>query len=232
MLRGLYSAAGGMATTAMAQDATSHNVSHATKPGFRREVMQFQAVYDEAEIAAPSASMVTDFSQGIMEYSGNKFDVAIDGPGFFTVQGPDGPLYTRSGVFEMNGQGQVVTPEGFKVLGEGGPIILPMDLNRDQLEILPDGSISAGGQVFDQLKLTTFQNPESLERAGSTMFARTDDTRISPVESQVRQGYRELGNTTIVQEMVQMISGARMFEAAQKALRQIGDTIAYNTRPR
>ena len=221
-----------MNATSTQQDATSHNVAHATKPGYRREVIQFESVFDAAQIAGPATSMHTDFSQGIMQFSGGKFDVAIDGPGFFTIQGPSGPLYTRSGVFEMNGEGQVVTPEGFRVLGEGGPITLPIDLNRDQVEILPDGSISVGGATFDQLKLVTFTNPESLERTGSTYFATTPDTRVSPIESQVRQGYRELGNTTIVQEMVQMISGARLFEATQRALRQLGDTIAFNTRPK
>lgn len=232
MFRGLYSAAGGMNATSIQQDATSHNVAHATKPGFRREVIQFESVFDAAQIVGPATSMHTDFTQGTLEYSGGKLDLAIDGPGFFKIQGPNGPYYTRSGVFEMNGDGQIVTPEGYKVLGEGGPISLPVDLIRDQLEILPDGSIVVGGATIDQLKLTTFQNPETLDRVGSTYFATTPDTRVSPIESQVRQGYRELGNTTIVQEMVGMIAGARLFEATQRALRQIGDTVAYNTRPK
>lgn len=234
MIRGLYSAAGGMQANSLQQDAITQNISHAMKPGYRREIIQFESIAQQPQdIIAPMNSLHTDFSQGILENTGSKLDVAINGPGFFSVQGPTGPLYTRTGVFQMNGQGQIVTPDGLRVEGSSGnPIALPLDMNPATLEILGDGSVVVNGQTVEQLKVTAFQNPHDLQRAGSTYFQAPPDAAKSAVLSEVRQGYRELGNTTVVHEMVQMLSGARLFDATQRALRQIGETISLNTRPR
>ncbi len=230
MIRGLYSAAGGMQAMSTQQDATAQNLSHAMKPGYRREVIRFDAIGQPDDIVGPLSSLHTDFTQGTLENTGGTLDVALDGPGFFSVQGPTGPLYTRSGVFQLNGQGQIVTPDGMPVEGSGGPIAVP--LTTDRIEILFDGSVVADGATVDQLKVTAFQNPDDLQRVGSTYFQPLPNSPTSAVTAGVRQGYRELGNTTLVHEMVQMISGARMFDAAQRALRQISDTISLNTRPK
>ncbi len=232
MIRGLYSAAGGMQAVTVQQDATAHNLSHAMKPGYRREMVRFESIGEPADIVAPMNSLHTDFSQGVMEFTAGKLDVAISGPGFFSVQGPSGPLYTRTGIFQLNSQGQVVTPDGLRVEGKSGPISLPLDMNPNTLEILGDGSIVVDGGTIDQLKVTAFQNPNELQRAGTSYFQASPETLKSAVASEVRQGYRELGNTTVVHEMVQMLSGARLFDATQRALRQISDTISLNTRPR
>ena len=85
--------------------------------------------------------------------------------------------------------------------------------------------------MVGQLKITAFQFPDQLTRVGSTMFQAQPDSAKSAVASEVRQGYRELSNSTVVHEMVQMLAGARLFDATQRALRQIGETISLNTRP-
>src|SRR5262249_48947525 len=103
VLRGLYSAAGGMQAMTLQQDVTAHNLSHANKPGYRREVLSFESIGDREDIVGPAASLHTDASPGISEFTGGPFDVALEGPGFFTLQGPTGPLYTRNGNFELNG---------------------------------------------------------------------------------------------------------------------------------
>lgn len=230
MIRGLYSAAGGMQANAMQQDATAHNLSHAMKPGYRREIIRFDAVAQNDELIAPLSSLHTDFTPGILEQTGGKLDVALEGPGFFSVQGPNGPLYTRNGVFQMNSQGQIVTPEGMPVQGTGGPISVPLDAIN--IEILNDGTVVADGNQLDQLKVTGFQDPTQLQRAGSTYFQPLPGNATSALSTEMRQGYRELGNTTVVHEMVQMLSGSRLFEATQRALMQISETIGLNTRPR
>lgn len=229
MLRGLYSAAGGMQAMGLQQDSIAHNLAHGTKPGYRREMMQFDSVGVGSELVGPRSSLHTDFKPGILEYTGSPFDVAIDGPGFFTVQGPGGPMYTRCGVFQRNGQGQLVTPDGLPVMGSAGPIAVPVGAAR--VEVLNNGSVVADGVPIDQFSITAFQNPHDLQRVGTSYFQPLPGQASSAVASEVRQGYRELSNTTLVHEMVQMISGARMFDAAQRALRQIGETIAFNTRP-
>lgn len=232
VIRGLYSAAGGMHAASIQQDATAHNLSHAMKPGYRREIIRFDSVVSKEDIASPTSSLHTDYSQGVTESTGNKLDLAIDGPGFFSVEGPNGPLYTKTGVFQLNAQGQIVTPDGLRVSGASGPIAVPLDGNFDRLEVTADGTVALDGVALDQVKVTAFENPAQLQRAGSSYFMAPPDAALSRATSEVRQGYRELSNTTVVSEMVQMLAGSRQFEAAQRALRQISETIALNTRPK
>jgi flagellar basal-body rod protein FlgF len=229
LIRGLYSAAGGMQATSLQQDVTAHNLNHAIKPGYRRELLRFDASGRHDDLQGPEASLHTDFGPGSVEYTGNSLDVALEGPGFFSIEGPSGPLYTRCGTFQLNAQGQMVTPEGRIVRGAAGPIAIPA--YAANIEILDDGTVVADGAEIDQLNVVAFQNPSDLRRVGTTYFEAPPNSVRSLTGPEVRQGYRELGNTTVVHEMVQMIAGLRQFEAAQRALRSLGDAIALNTRP-
>lgn len=229
MIRGLYSAAGGMNATAVQQDATAHNLSHAMKPGYLREIVRFEAPAPSTEMVGPTPTLRTDFAPGTMQHTGNKLDMALEGPGFFTVQGPTGPMYTRNGVFQMNEQGRLITMEGLPAMGQVGPIDIP--LGTFSIEVLNNGAVIADGIEVDQLKVVAFQNPHELQRIGSSYFSAPPDAAKLAVPPNVFQGCREISNSTVVQEMVQMIAGVRQFEAAQRALRSIGDAIAFNTRP-
>lgn len=229
VIRGLYSAAGGMNATVQQQDALAHNLSHAVKPGYLREMIRFDAAGPAAEIQSPVTSLHTDFSLGTMQFSGNTLDLALEGPGFFCVQGPTGPAYTRNGVFQLSESGRVITMEGHPAMGVSGPIDIPIGTSR--IEVLSNGAVVADGIELDQLKIVSFQDPSQLQRVGTSYFRAPESAATSQVLPDVFQGYRELSNSTIVQEMVQMIAGVRHFEAAQRALRSIGDAIAFNTRP-
>lgn len=229
MIRGLYSAAGGMQATSLQQDVTAHNLNHAVKPGYQREVLRFQASGPMESLQGPETSLHTDFSPGILEHTGGKLDVALNGPGFFAIDGPSGPVYTRCGTFQLNSAGQLVTSEGRTVRGTGGPITIPPGASR--IEILDDGNVVADGTEVDQLSVVAFQNPQDLRRIGTTYFEAPPNAARSTTGPNVRQGYREQGNTTVIHEMVQMISGLRQFEASQRALRSLGDSIGLTTRP-
>lgn len=230
VIRGLYSAAGGMQATSAQQDVTAHNLAHAVKPGYRREILQFEAVGQHDEMLGPTASVHSDFAPGTLEFSGNRLDVALNGPGFFTVQGSQGPLYTRNGVFQLSSQGELVTMEGLLAQGASGPIIVPP--GTATIEILGDGTVIADGAEIDRLRLVAFQNPHEMQRVGTSYFVAPASAATLPTELlEVRQGYREGSNTSVVHEMVQMVAGLRQFEAAQRALRSLGDTLALTTRP-
>lgn len=229
MIRGLYSAAGGMSATAQQQDAIAHNLSHAVKPGYLREMIRFDAPGPQSQIQAPATSLHTDFSPGTMQFTGNSLDLALEGPGFFTVEGPTGPVYTRNGVFQLNEAGRLVTMEGLPALGTAGPIDIPY--GTATIEVLSTGAIIADGVEVDQLRVVSFADPAVLQRVGTSYFQAPLNAPTAPVVPDVFQGYRELSNSTMVQEMVQMIAGVRHFEAAQRALRAIEDAIAFNTRP-
>lgn len=229
MIRGLYSAAGGMSATAVQQDMIAHNLSHAVKPGYQRQMLRFEALVPADEMQPPAVSQHTDFSPGTIEFTGNVLDLALDGPGFFVLEGPTGPVYTRSGNFQLSESGRLITMEGLPVLGSGGPIDLPP--MTGQIEVLPNGSVVADGMPIDQLRLATFPDFAALNRVGTSYFQPPPGMESQPAEATVFQGHRELSNTSLVQEMVQMISGARHFEASQRALRSIADAVAHNTRP-
>lgn len=228
MIRGLYSAAGGMQATSQQQDATAHNLAHAVKPGYLREMIRFDAP-DPNQIHGPTTSLHTDFTPGTLQHTGNKLDLAIDGPGFFAIQGPNGPVYTRNGVFQLNESGRLVTMEGLPAMGSEGPIDLP--IGTMDIEVTPNGAVVADGIDIEQLKVVTFEQPETLQRVGTSYFQAPAGAPTLPVVPSVFQGCRELSNSTVVQEMVQMIAGVRHFEAAQRALRSISDAVAFNTRP-
>ena len=218
-----------MNATSQQQDAIAHNLAHAVKPGYLRELIRFEAPAAGNPIQGPATSLHTDFQPGTMQLTGNKLDLALEGPGFFTVQGPTGPVYTRNGVFQLNENGRMTTMEGLPAMGVAGTIDLPPGtLNID---VLGNGAVIADGIEVDQLRVVAFENPASLQRVGTSYFQAPPNAPTLPVAANVFQGYRELSNSTIVQEMVQMIAGVRHFEAAQRALRSIGDAIANNTRP-
>jgi flagellar basal body rod protein FlgG len=218
-----------MQATSQQQDTIAHNLAHAVKPGYMRETMRFDDLASAAELQPPVTSVHTDFTPGTMQYTGNKLDLALKGPGFFTVQGPAGPVYTRGGTFQLGPGGQLVTMEGLPVLGGGGPIELPPgSLN---IEVQGNGAIVVDGIEIDQVRVVVFQDPTSLQRAGTSFFQAPPNAPTMVEKPEVFQGYKELGNSTLVQEMVQMIAGVRHFEAAQRALRAISDAVAFNTRP-
>lgn len=229
MISGLYSAAGGMQATAQQQDVIAQNLTHVNKPGFRREVLRFQTIGERSDMQGPATSLHTDFTHGDAEYTGNKLDVALNGPGFFSVQGPNGPLYTRNGVFQIHGQGRLVTTGGLPVLGTAGPISIPP--GAINIEIREDGSLVADGLEVDQLRVAVFPDPTVLQRVGTTYFASPSDVTPTLTESNMSQGYREASNTTVVHELVQMMAGLRQFEATQRALRSISDSVGLTTRP-
>lgn len=230
MVRGLYSAAGGMLATSQQQDVAAQNLAHASKPGYRREVLRFEAGGAAEDFIGPNVSIHADQTPGGFEHTGNPLDVAIASSGMFVIDGPSGPLYSRSGVFQLNGDGQLVTPEGFAVQGLAGAITLPT--GAAGIEIVGDGTVLADGLEVDQLRIVEFAEPSQLQRIGSSSFMAPKGVEPTNVDQPViRQGVREMSNTTAIQEMVQMTTGLRQFEATQRALRSIGDSIALTTRP-
>ncbi len=219
-----------MMATSHQQDVAAQNLAHAGKPGYRREVLRFEASGRAEDFVSPSVSVHADHAAGGFEHTGNPLDVAIGGSGMFVVDGPSGSMYSRCGIFQLNREGQLVTPEGLAVQGLAGPIKLPGDAKA--VEIDSDGFVKADGQNVDQLRVVEFADLAKLQRVSSTGFAAPQGVVPTTVDQpDMRPGVREMSNTTAVQEMVQMTTGLRQFEATQRALRAIGDAIGLTTRP-
>lgn len=167
-----------------------------------------------------------DLSQGALERTGNALDVAIDGRGFFAVQTPNGERYTRSGAFQINNNGELVTSEGYQVLGESGPIIFqPKD--RD-ITISPDGTISVreGNNSLTesqrgQLRVVGFTQANLLQKDGTgTFLAPEGVTPQADKLSRVAQGSIEKSNVRAVMEMTRMIEVTRAYTQISNMLAQ------------
>ena len=209
-----------MSASARWQELISQNLSSGSIPGYRKQEVSFSQIQSLANAAqtVPTASAATNFTQGPLRNSGSNMDFAIDGPGFFEVQMPNGKhAYTRDGEFGLNAQGQVVTKQGYLVLSDGGPI--QMDpANSMPLYIAPTGEISQGADTKGKLRLVEFPQPNQLNSLGGGYFV-SNNKQVQPQDattSVVRQGFLEGANTTPVDEMVSLITAMRMFEANQR----------------
>jgi flagellar basal body rod protein FlgG len=240
MLPGLYSAATALDVATVNQDVIAHNLAHVNVPGFRRSVLSFSAFETALQNALRDANRLgtqvdtvqTDFSPGHLEQTERPLDVAMLDDGFFVLNGPDGPLYTRNGVFALTADGRLVSMDGVPVQGRGGPITLPPGTSEAQVTISKDGTVVVNGQPTDQLRLVRFADVQQLIPAGTTSFRAPTGAAPLPYDGVVMQGARESSNVVAVEELVRMIGGLRYFEASQRALRTIAEAVQHTTDPR
>jgi flagellar basal-body rod protein FlgF len=224
MLRGLYAAATGMEAAANAHEITSRNLAHASVPGFRKMLSTFEAMKNphadtrEEELAGTQVKMPAfDFTTGPLNRTDAPLDLALEGDGFFVVNGPQGPLYTRSGTFQLDGEGQLVTPDGLAVRSASGPITIPPTTPLSQVVIGVDGTIRAGKEELGKLDIRRFDNPQSLRSVGATLFDAPKEIVAQPSSARVIQGVREMSNVSAVSELVNLIAAQRHYEMSQKA---------------
>lgn len=234
MLQGYYSAASGMSAALQNQDVLAQNLAHAPVPGYRRQGLSFEAFLAPNSAGtsttpnpnlhgAKVAQHASAFLPGPYQRTGNPLEVAIQGDGFFVLDGPSGPLYTRNGEFQINADGELVSQGGYKISGVNGALTMPR--NAANLVIAQDGTVMADNTTIGQLRLVSFADPGKLVRAGTTLFQAPDGVQPQAFAGSVRQGYREGSNVQVVSEMVQMIAGMRQYEAAAKAMRSLSDAM-------
>jgi flagellar basal-body rod protein FlgF len=242
MVEGMLEAIKGCLKEEFRMDIIANNLANSTAIGFKKDRISFQSALATAqENQAPQAGAAgqasqgggvvqvkSDLSQGEIRGTSNPLDFAISGPGFFKVLTPDGLRYTRKGNFAIDGEGYLITQDGYRVLGKSGPILM----NGNPVETDDDGRISemdpAGGANFegsevDQLDVVELSNPETLIKEGNLLFQAGDQTSEKPIsaETAVKQGYLEGSNVNVAEEMVNMIHCTRAFESYQKAIQTL-----------
>lgn len=194
-------------------DAVSNNLANVDTTGYKKDVVSFDQKFE--------AQLNKDFSQGDVTATGNPFDVALDGPGFFKIESPDGIHYTRSGNFTLNSEGVLVDLSGNPVLGQGGAILLDLQtVTARGAEINSIGEIRVDGDVVDTLDVVNFQDLDMLEKIGQNLLAYegnpADEFQVdNPV---IKQMALERSNVQAVDEMVKMIDYHRMFETFTKSM--------------
>ncbi len=169
--------------------------------------------------------IASDFSTGPMQQTGRPLDIAIEGDGFFVVEGPGGPLYTRNGSFHADALGRIVTVDNLPLQGTTGALTLPADASSESITILNDGQIFADQTSVGQLRIVSVQNPQDLIQMGETLYAATASSGIEDADVKLSQGMLEASNVTAVAELVNLIVATRQYEAAQKTLTAIDTAI-------
>ena len=163
------------------------------------------------------SGIVTDFSQGMLKHSDNPLHIAIEGNGFFEIETPAGPLYTRKGDFTLDEEGRLITQQGYPVQGEGGEITI----EGSTIDIAHDGSLSVNGELIDQIKIAIFDDPTKLERVGQTYFKAPNGVESKTEEgtASIVQGALEESNANPMALMNEMILAHRGYESYQKVIR-------------
>jgi flagellar basal-body rod protein FlgF len=225
----LYVAMTGAKETLRAQTVNNHNLANVSTTGFRADLAAFQSRAVDgsgyaSRVYATNSSIGWDKSVGAMLSTGRDLDVAINGPGWIAVQGPDGKeAYTRAGDLQVDPTGQLTTANGRPVLGDSGPINIPP---YTSIFVARDGSISlvAQGQTPDATstvgRIKLVNPPEDQVERGDDGLFRMKDGSQAPSDStvQLASGVLESSNVNTAEAMVNMIELARQFEMQVKAI--------------
>jgi len=247
MLRTLWIAASGMQAQALNIDVIANNLANVNTTGFKRSRADFQDLLYETlrppGVASSAGSQVPtgiqlghgtrpvaiqkNFLQGDYQHTENELDMAIEGDGFFQVLQPNGEIaYTRAGAFKLDSDGRIVTSDGFFMEPE-----ISIPTTATSISIGTDGTVSVllAGEIeptqIGNIELMRFLNPAGLKSIGRNLYLPTlasgDGIAGTPGEEgfgTIAQGYLEMSNVSVVQEMVNMITTQRAYEINSKAI--------------
>ncbi len=240
MVRGLYTAYTGMANEQKRLDIISNNIANAATVGYKEESVNNQAFDEmltlkirdgsEGHITRPVGDMslgvklgevFTDFGQGSLRTTGNTYDLAIEGKGFFAVgvtdkNGNQSVHYTRNGNFKVTQDGHVVDTEGNPLQGDNGDVQVPVDAAN--IAIDNGGNVYADGTLVDRITLVDFSDYDYLKKVGDVSYLAIEGAEMIGASGLIQQGYTEQSNVNAVSEMVELITITRAYEANQKII--------------
>jgi len=230
MIKGIYTSASGMLPRILKQEVFANNMANASTPGFKKDSIFLEVLTDAVDGSSEipwQTRMVDgvyiDFSQGPLEQTEKKTNLALEGDGFFVVQTEHGNRYTRNGDFSISPRGILVDTNGNPVLSDSGPLTI----SGDDVVIGSDGSITVDGSPMGIIKVVDFNKPYLLKKADGSYLIPADNTAVEkPADDfSIRQGYLENSNVNIIEVMVDMLSSFRAYEAGQKAIRTQDETL-------
>lgn len=240
MLRGIYSSATAMLTQKNKLDVIANNIANSTTTGYKSDMLISQSFEDmlisrvnDSKITSQVKevgpfntgihvdSVVTDFKCGSMVSTGKTTDVGITTDGFFTVETPQGIRYTRDGAFTLTNEGVLVNQDGFPVMGESGEITL----TSDEFSIKQNGEITQDGETIDKLLITDFDDYTLLRKESGNLYQNTGANEMEPEKLDIRQGFLESSNVSIVDNLVDMMTVYRNYETNQKMIQTMDSTL-------
>lgn len=247
MFKGLYTAYTGLANEQNRMDILTNNLANASTVGYKKEGSTSQAFDDVLSYKIKDSSETvntakrlgtlnlgvkigenyTDYSQGSFRVTGNTYDLALAGDGFFTVQFTNkedevSTKYTRDGSFTLDKQGYLVTADGDYVMGTRGRIKLdPLK----EATIDDNGFIYQDGNLAATLRITDFADYDYLEKYGENYYQPVEGAKMQASDAAVKSGYLEMSNVQVVSEMVNLISISRAYESNQKIVQTYDNTM-------
>ncbi len=220
-------AASGIRSRMQSLDLLANNLANTGTAGFKRD-QEFYGLFTSDDATAGdngSLSTVpvlerqwTDFSQGDLQTTGNPMNAAISGNGFFSVNGPNGPLYTRNGILQVLPSGELATANGHALRSTAGNTI-QVSPNKP-IVIAPDGTVQQSGQSLGQLAVVTFKSTRPLTKVGNTCFQNSDPKNlpVAATNVEVQQGKIEGSNVPVAEAAMRLVGVMRQFEMMQKAI--------------
>lgn len=202
-------------------EVIANNLANMNTTAFRAKRMVFQEVMTEVNADktlsfVQDAYVVPSLDEGTQKFTGSKLDLAIQGAGFFVVQGADGPRYTRNGHFRADDQSQLVTDTGLPVLSDdGAPIVLPD--NKSDIQIRPDGTLIDRNGPIGKLALVSFENEYQLLPDGNSLL-KTDEPTQPAANAYVHQGSIESSNVQPILEMTHMTEVLRAYQTTAQLI--------------
>ncbi|MCP4135934.1 MAG: flagellar basal-body rod protein FlgF [bacterium] len=269
MLRGIYTGASGMKAQQARLDTIANNLANVDKTAYKKDFTVFKSfpdmlirrVNDDGVGILPMGSydtmpvvgklgtgvevneVYTKFQQGSLQKTENKFDLALEGSGFFVVNTERGERYTRDGSFTINQDGILMNHNGNPVLGENGlirvqhnnfivnergEVVVNNALSRDPRDVVgSNDNVWEEPTVIDKLKIVDFENIREIKKEGESLYRETEYSGppLPPEKYKVKQGFVEKSNVNIVREMVDMIEVQRSYEANQKTIQSHDSTL-------
>lgn len=246
MVRGLYTAYTGMVNEQKRLDVISNNLANSATVGYKEDSVSSQAFDDmltvkirdnsvgytnqtigEMSLGVKIGEVYTDYGQGAFRETGNTFDLAIEGNGFFAVRcpgknGEDVIRYTRNGCFKMTQDGYIVDANGNHLQGDNGDIQVPVDAT---VAIDKTGGIFVNDSYVGSITLTDFADYDYIEKYGDNLYQTVDGATEIPATGTINQGYTEQSNVNVVSEMVDMITVTRAYEAGQKVMQTVDNML-------
>lgn len=248
MIRALYTSGWSMRANNKQMDVIANNLANVSTNGYKKDTVVYESfpevlvkrINDTKSASNPSGrvgnvnlgndvgEVFTYFNSGNLNKTDNSLDLAIGGSNsaFFTIGVPNGngeiaEYYTRNGSFNLNAQNQLVTSEGYLVMGMNGPITL----EGENFTVLDDGTIIQNEQVVDRLLIREFTDTTTLRKYGENLIQATEQTQEREFTGAIKQGYIEQSNVEAVNEMINMITVMRAYEANQKVIQALDGTL-------
>jgi flagellar basal-body rod protein FlgF len=224
----LYSAAAAMNATERWQDLVTENMSSASIPGARQREISFSSVpaglssgYGPgSQFVIPATTYSVSFQQGELKATGDNLSFALQGPGFFAVQLPNGSkAYTRDGEFHLDAKGTLVNKQNHPVMTDSGPLQFDMN-NKAPIHVATDGEVSQGNDIKGKISVTDFKNMKAVSTLGTSLvIPNGPEAKPEPAaDTIVQQGAVEGSNTSPTLAMATLVTAMRMFETNQKVM--------------